>query len=340
MSKTVLRVGCIGCGERARIYCDGAKDLPEIELLAFCDVRLESADLFKLNYSGKYATSDANKLLNDEEIDAVIICTWHDSHMDLAVSAAQHGKHILIEKPLALTIAECWQIEEAVEKAGVTTTVGFKMRYMPIVRRVQELVPNPIMLMGQMLNDRIPDNSWSLQPRIGGGNVLSGACHTADLLCFLAGSDPIEVFGIGGNAIHRTPDMTDYVMAVVKFANGAVANLVQGDAGRNPYTSTFFCEVMGLSKGACMHDRFHRATLWGCDQAQLGISDLNAEERKDVEGDVALLQDFAKSALAGIPSRAPVRTGRIATTVARKLLDSVRVGMPQQIEADWRSNYG
>ncbi len=336
----MLRVGCIGCGNRARIYCDAARDLPEVELVAFCDVRLESADLFKTAYKGKYATSDANKLFKDEGIDAVLICTWHDTHMELAVSAAEHGKHILIEKPLALTIGECWQIEEAVEKAGVTTTVGFKMRYMPIVRRVHELVPDPIMLTGQMLNDRIPDNSWSLQPRIGGGNVLSGACHTADLLCFLAGSDPIEVFGVGGNTIHKKPDMTDYVMAVVKFANGAVASLVQGDPGRNPYTSTFFCEVMGLSKGACMHDRFHRATLWGCDQAVLGISDLNAEERKDVEGDVALLRDFANSALAGSPSRAPVRTGRIATTVASKILDSVRTSMPQQIEADWRSNYG
>jgi len=338
-----LQVGCIGCGLRAEIYVEQVAGrralLPMLQMHAYADVKQENAERFLATYGGSYATTDATRVLSDPAIHAVFISTWHDTHTDYAIEAARNGKHILIEKPLALTIDECWRIEEAVQRAGVTLCVGLKMRFMPMVRRVKQLIPHPILLMGQMVNDRVPDDSWSLQPGIGGGTVLGAGCHTADLLCYLAGADPIEVYAAGNNNIHQLPETIDNLVGTIKFANGVVAALVHGDPGRNPYTSTFFCQVFGLNQGACLYDRYRRAQLWGCSQATLGVADLNEIERTDVEGDYALLQHFAECATTGKPSSIGAREGRLATTLMVKMTESARSGQPKQIEASWRSRY-
>ena len=339
MSKA-LRVGCIGCGLRAEVYVEKVAQLPALNMHAYADVRQESAGRFLADYGGEYATTDAQRVLADPEVDAVIISTWHDTHTRFAIEAAKHGKHILIEKPLALTIDECWQIEEAVKRAGVTMCVGLKMRFIPLVRKVKQLVPQPMLLMGQMMNDRVPDSTWSLQPGIGGGTVIGAGCHTADLLCYLAGADPVEVYACGNNFIHQAAGTIDNVVGTIKFANGVIATLIHGDPGRNPYTSTFFCQVFGMNKGACLYDRYRRASLWGCDQPALGVADLSEAESLDVEGDFALLQHFAQCAVAGKPSEASARAGRIATTMMVKMIESAHTGLPMQIEANWRSRYG
>ncbi|MFM7171612.1 MAG: Gfo/Idh/MocA family protein [Caldilinea sp.] len=338
----VLRVGCIGCGQRAELYVEkiARQESPLLRMHGYADVRQANAERLLAEYGGRYATADPEQVLADPEVDAVLISTWHDTHTAYAVTAARHGKHILIEKPLALTIDECWQIEEAVRRAGVTVAVGLKMRFMPLVRRIRQWVPEPFLLPGQMMNDRVPDDSWSLQPGIGGGTVLGAGCHTADLLCYLAGADPVEVYACGSDRIHQMAGQIDNLVGTIKFANCAVAALVHGDPGRNPYTSTFFCQVFGLNQGACLYDRYHRAHLWGCAQPTLGIADLDEFERADVEGDLALLRHFALCAVARRPCEVGVREGRIATTLMVKMLESAARGLPMQVEASWRSHYG
>ncbi len=339
MSKQ-LRIGYIGCGSRAEIYMESMRQLPMIQPRAYADVRVANAERCLDQHGGAYACSDAQRVMEDPDVDAVIISTWHDTHTAFATEAARRGKHILIEKPLALSIDECWQIEAAAARAGVSVCVGLKMRFMPLVRKVRQRIPNPILLTGQMMNERVPDDAWSLQPGIGGGTVLGAGCHTADLLSYLAGAVPVEVYACGSNVIHNTPGLLDNLVGTIKFANGVVASLVHGDPGRNPYSSTFFCQVFGHGTGACLHDRFHRATLWGLDQPALGVNDLDACERTDIEGDTALLRHFANCALEGKPCEAGAREGRLASTVMVKMLESARTGTPMQIEADWRSRYG
>ena len=339
MSEPSLRVGVLGCGSRAAVYCDDAARLSNMRLTAYADVRQAAADAFLAGYGGDYSTNDAARVLADPQIDAVLICTWHDTHTEYALQAAAHGKHILIEKPMALTIDECWRIERAAAQAGVTVCIGHKMRFMPLVRRAKQLVGQPLLLAGQMMNNRVPDDIWSLQPGVGGGTVLGAGCHTADLLCYLAGADPVEVYAAGNNSIHQTPGLVDNVVATVRFANGVIAALIHGDAGRNPYASTFFCEIFGLNKGICLYDRFHQAALWGFEQNRLGVEDMSETERADIEGDFTLLQHFVERALQRKPAEAGAREGRIATTLMNKIIESVRTGLPQRVEVEWRGRY-
>src|SRR5690242_1385866 len=103
----MLNVGVLGCGLRAAVYCDRVAMVPNMRLCAYADINPAAAEAFRARYSGAYATNDASRVLRDPDIDAVIICTWHDTHTAYAIEAAQQGKHMLIEKPMALTIDEC-----------------------------------------------------------------------------------------------------------------------------------------------------------------------------------------------------------------------------------------
>ena len=93
------------------------------------------AERFRLAYGGKYSCDDAERVIGDPSIDAIYITTWHDSHADLAIRAACAGKHVMIEKPLALSVAECQAIGRAVDETGIKLMVAFKMRYYELVAK-------------------------------------------------------------------------------------------------------------------------------------------------------------------------------------------------------------
>jgi Prolyl oligopeptidase family/Oxidoreductase family, NAD-binding Rossmann fold len=96
----------IGCGVRAAVRCDGVERLPAACLHAYADVKQEAADGFLATYGGAHATTDAARILADPEVDAFLICTWHDTYAAYAIQAAQGGKKMLSEKALLLIHAE------------------------------------------------------------------------------------------------------------------------------------------------------------------------------------------------------------------------------------------
>ncbi|OGG55874.1 MAG: hypothetical protein A3F84_21310 [Candidatus Handelsmanbacteria bacterium RIFCSPLOWO2_12_FULL_64_10] len=328
----VMEVGCIGCGGRGRVYSSGLAKLPGFRMRGYADARIEAAKAFQEAYGGDYATPELDRVLEDPRIGAVLICTYHDTHAPLAIKAAQQGKHILLEKPMALTIEECKAIEQAVEKAGVRMALGFKMRFMPVITKVKEKIGTPMMMVGQMMDRRWADTNWAQQPKIGGGNVISQGCHTTNILTYFAGADPVSVYAEGGTMTHTGTDIIDNVVATVRYRNGVVAGMIQGDAGLNPYVSKFFFELFGRDgRGAGLYNRCHEAVLWGADVDRIGPEHLTPEENEDIEGDRGLLRHFAECVKANRPTLVGPREGRIATTIVVKLFESVRTGKPQAI---------
>jgi 1,5-anhydro-D-fructose reductase (1,5-anhydro-D-mannitol-forming) len=299
---------------------------------AFADARQEAADAALREFGGDYATTDPEKILRDSSLDAVFICTWHDTHRPLAVAAAEAGKHILIEKPLALTVDDARAIEEAVNRAGVTLVIGHKLRHAPVVQAVQELIPNPQILMGQVMDNRWPDDAWYSQPVVGGANVLSQGCHIVDLLHALAGADPVWVAAGGGALTHPGSENVDQAVATIRYSNGAVASAILGDAGGNPVTSKFFAQVWGVSgKGACLHERCRRADLWGMEPSILKAEEVSPDGVEDPEGDRALLKAFVEAARGGGSVLPGAREGRITAQTMEAILKSIRTGEAQEI---------
>ena len=151
-------LGVIGCGNMAWQHMVNAVVAEDMSLIAYADVVEAAAEKFHTEYGGTYHTDDPQKLFNDDRVDAVLIATQHDSHRDLAIAAARAGKHILLEKPMALTNEHCQEIAEEVDRAGVVFLMGFKLRYCPLVQRAREAIPSPKMSVGQMMG-----NTWSEQ---------------------------------------------------------------------------------------------------------------------------------------------------------------------------------
>lgn len=267
-----------------------------------------------------YATDDAAAAFADPEVDAVVISTWHDTHTRLAKAAAAAGKHILLEKPMALTLKECLEIAEAAEQAKVVLSLDFKFRFAPAVLKVKEAIPQPLITHGQLAMPKMPADIWVRDPQRGGGMILATACHVLDMVYWLNNSEPVRVYAEGG---------PDAVSATVRFENGATASLLLADEGDNPYVGKWLHEVFDGRRSAVLYDHFQQVRFTGvepdhfCDHSEL-FSD----------GTYGILEDFVRGIRNGEPPVVTPRDGIRAALFGLRLLDSLRSGKPEEIRLD------
>ena len=220
----MITLGVIGCGNMARNHMHNAVTLDGIRLHGYADVFPEAATGFLNEFGGAYATAHANDILADDAIDAVLISTHHDTHVTLGVAAAEAGKHILMEKPMSMTVTQCDAVVEAVDRAGVRLMTGFKLRFAPLIQETKPAGAGAVPAGGP--DDVLPLGRYELGGRSGQGrraNILSQGCHTFDLICYLAGAEPVEVFAVGGNYTHENKTYPDNLAGIIRFANGAAA---------------------------------------------------------------------------------------------------------------------
>jgi predicted dehydrogenase len=319
-----IRIGIIGCGELGRTHAECLVQISGAQLTAYADVVEEAALSMLHAFGGSYATKDSTKILNDKNVDAVYICTRHDTHAQLAVAAAYAGKHILIEKPLALSLTDCEAVADAVNRSNVYLMPAFKMRYYPLVQRAREFLPRPQVLVGQMMDDRWPDNFWAQDPIQGGANVHSQGCHTTDLLRYFAGSEPRRVWATGGAMTHPGHPCIDQCVAAIQFENGAVASWVQGDAAMGQFTGKFFFELFGDGKSIQLYDRLKKATFFDG-------SNVWSEERIEEEGFRLENEEFINALLTGCAPALNVHDGIQVTRIILAAERAIHTGEVQVI---------
>ncbi|MCX6047976.1 MAG: Gfo/Idh/MocA family oxidoreductase, partial [Chloroflexi bacterium] len=124
-----LRAALIGCGGLGKVHAQMVQPLEGMKMVAFCDVDGARAEQLCREFQGDYATSDVERIFSDPTIQVVYICTHHDTHAPFCLRAARADKHIMVEKPLALTTEECVEIGRVVEATGTKLMTAFKMRY-------------------------------------------------------------------------------------------------------------------------------------------------------------------------------------------------------------------
>jgi predicted dehydrogenase len=230
-----LRVGLIGSGRVARAHLRAYQQYPDpIQLMAVCDLDEAAARRGAEEAGVEAIYTDPERMLATATIDAVDICAVHDQHAGLALAAIQAGKHVLVEKPMACSLADCFAMVEAAEKAGVTLMVAQCLRYLPGYRAIRrairegELGPIRAVRLECMQNlpaIRPPDHWLFDGQRAGGGVVISNAVHFLDLARYLAG----EIRGITGLCRTSRPEFIngaeDTACATLAFAGGAVGEL-------------------------------------------------------------------------------------------------------------------
>jgi myo-inositol 2-dehydrogenase / D-chiro-inositol 1-dehydrogenase len=328
---THYRAAIVGCGLFGRAHAQSLAQLDGIAPVAFCDLYEPKARELAEQFDAAYATADAGKVFADESIDVVYVATQHDSHADLCVRALEAGKHVLVEKPLALTVEDCLRIAEAVERTGKRLMVGFKLRYYAMVRKARELIPDPIVVTMQMMDNPWPADGWTNDPVKGGGNVLSQGCHSTDLLRFVSRRDPLEVYACGGN-YYQPSGVADNIVAVYRFGDGVAASLVQGDASRPPVTSKFFLQLFAKDRSVTLTDRLTTLTY-----VRSGHS---PEVFRGAEsGVLEESRDFVRCLQEDRPPPIDHTDGLYATVMALQAVASARSGRPEPIHdliTQWR----
>ena len=187
----------------------------------------------------QYCTTDYQEILNDPKVDAVLIGTRHNQHASMAVQALRAGKHVLVEKPLALTRDELETVQNFFEKNRQTPVLltGFNRRFSPFAQRAKELVEsrtNPMIINYRMNAGYIPLSHW-VHSEEGGGRNLGEACHIYDLFTFFTNSKVVSVQARSLAPKTQHYSSRDNFVATLGFEDGSVATLTYTALGSTEF---------------------------------------------------------------------------------------------------------
>lgn len=241
-----IRVALIGCGwagtrhAAAFVHC-GA------QIIWAVDVERTRAERLAKAYGAEQVTTDYHQALEDPTVEAVSICLPHALHAPSAVAAAEAGKHILCEKPIAATLEEADRMIAAAERAGVILMIAENVRYEPLYRKVRELldegaIGRPALLQMTrecyLVQSFLTERPWFLDAKMAaGGIMMSGGVHDFETMRLLLG----EIESVSAlRAPQRFHQMEgdDTSVALVRFANGAVGTLVESFIMKSLLTAT------------------------------------------------------------------------------------------------------
>src|SRR5262245_4957706 len=229
-----IRIALVGCGKVASIHAQALAALPEAQFVAACDVSAERAEAFAAKY-GVRPFTDLAAMLRESHPDAIIIGTPHPLHAEAAVRAAEAGVHVLVEKPLAASLADCDAMLAAARKRGVTLGIISQRRFFEPVQRMKraieaEKIGTPAL--GVFIQYSWRDASyytsdpwrgkWDTE---GGGVLVNQSPHQLDILLWLMGP-AAEVSGYWANVNHPTVEVDDTAVASIRFANGGLGSIV------------------------------------------------------------------------------------------------------------------
>ncbi len=190
--------------------------------------------------------TDLGELLRDDRVHIISICTPHHLHAEQGIRSAEAGRHVLVEKPIALDLASLRQLEAAVEKAGVRSVVSFVLRFNPLFENIKAMLADN--LIGEIgyaevdyfhgIEPSYGGYEWIRKKEFGGNNLLTAGCHAVDALRWFVGREVREVYAYAATGPHnrlRYEYETNSV-TVVRFAGGAIGKVGCSIEAVMPYT--------------------------------------------------------------------------------------------------------
>ena len=247
-SKTAsVKLGVLGAGLFANsVLLPAIKKTGDIELIGIASSGGLHAQHAGKKYGFQYATSDDDEVINDPNVNTVAILTRHDTHADLVIKALKAGKHVFVEKPLAITPEQLNNIQEQLLITNhCLLLTGFNRRFAPLAQNLQSLISplhEPKYIHYRINAGSIPLNHWTHDPEIGGGRIIGEACHFVDFITFLVGAPPVSV------TAHALPDNGKYrddnVSMTFTFADGSIGivdYLANGDKSFPKERVEVFC---------------------------------------------------------------------------------------------------
>ena len=324
-------IGFVGCGRIAvNELVPQAAAVEEFTLRAFMDVGAEPAQAACEQFGGAYHTTELDRLLGDDELDAVIICTLPDTHAQIGAACLDAGKHAFIQKPAAITYDGCRRLIRAERASRAKAMVAYCYRLSPLMAEVHKAIPHPRLMYGRMMSPQLETSHghYLTNPALaGGGPMLELACHNVDMLYWLARSRPVRVSAAGGNLDHPGVDLIDNFAMTVEFESGAVAVLLSGECGGKDFSRKWYAEVFGDATTAII-DGFGALHFAG---ARAESIDYEYKTGIGLDRDMAVWRDVLTGK---IECPCTATDGVIATLLMLKAYESLESGKPEPIDLD------
>jgi predicted dehydrogenase len=318
-----VRLAVVGSGDMGGAYAEAiARHTPAARLMAVCGGR--RAPGIAAHY-GALHVERYDDLLARPDVDGVVIAIPHSLHREAAIAAARAGKHVLIEKPMALDTAECDAMIEAARDAGVTLSVILTMRFDQHMQAAKRIIDESgigqvrmLRLSGLTPGYDMGHKTWIGEPGEGGA-LLDWGSHGFDVLRWIAGADPVRLSALTARLDSTTPVADATAMVQVAYANGVMAQMWMSYELPAPgLDSPFRLWVIGergmleISRfGPC---RLGRGTGWET-VMKATMPDWSIERRHDpvrLQAIVAQVNEFADAIATGRSTAAPPEAGRWA----------------------------
>lgn len=272
-----LRIGIVGLGWVAGAHIETFKHVKGARVTAVSSRRELDPAVLKAQYGIPLkAYQDYEQMLADPEIDAVDICTPHPYHADQAIAAANAGKHLIIEKPIALTWEDAKRVRDAIRANGVKAMVCFEVRFSAQFTLARSVLEQG--LLGDLHYGEVDyyhgcgpwygQYPWNIKKDMGGSSLLTAGCHALDCLLMLMGSEVVEVssYGTQSSSEYFAPyEYPTSTVSIVKFANGAVGKCASIIDCLQPYY--FHSHLVG-SQGTLLDTKLYTAKLPGMIKTQ------------------------------------------------------------------------
>ena len=307
-----LRTAILGCGGFAHRLAQKLKQLEaDFEMVAFCNRTVEKAEAFSQQYSNGQAPafSDHHQLFEQVPLDVVVISLPPYAHSDEVEIAAKLGTHVFIEKPIALTSEQGWQMVHAAENAGIVTQVGFMFRFGEAIERLKGLIDSgeagPVGLMSARYFCNALHAPWWRKRDLSGGQLVEQVIHMVDLMRFLMG-DALTAYSRQENIFHQ--DMQDYTVedvsaTVFGFSKGGLGVIyATNGAIPNRWINDYRLVAQNLTAEFtdANHATFHHT-------ARPDRPPEVIDSSRDMY--LAEMQDFLTAIRTGSPTRTPLREG-------------------------------
>ena len=268
-------VGIVGYSWAAGAHIEAINNTSLAKVTAVCSSRnLDSAELSAKHGTPIQCYTDYSEMLANPDIHIISICSYPADHARQAIMAAEANKHLIIEKPIALSWEDCLAVERAVDKAGVRSCVCFECRFSGQLQTIKSVIDEG--LLGEIHYAEVDyyhgvgpwyhQFRWNIKKEAAGSSLLSAGCHAMDALLYCMGDEYESVHSFGANSSNKDFALYEYPsssVSIIKFKNGAVGKVASVIDCLQPYYFRF--HLIG-SEGTLLDNKFYSTKLKSLDK--------------------------------------------------------------------------
>lgn len=321
---SALRLGVIGAGNYAQAsLLPHLQKMKQVAFATVCTMTGVSAKKASEKFGFANATTNPKDVLDDKSINSVLIATRHNSHAELAAAALRAGKHVFVEKPLALNQEQLDLVASAVKDCGEKIQVGFNRRFAPLMHEaLRHKGTGPWVMHYRVNAGPIPQASWIQDPKVGGGRVLGEVCHFVDCFQSFTAARPVRVFAESLGSRSKEIASADNVHVTIRYADGSVGLITYTSTG-DPSFPKERCEIFGNGTVMVLDDfRSLAVSTNGKTETKRGTQD---------KGQAAEMRAFVHAVSSGDTMPIPWLELADTTRVTFAILESLRSGRAVEI---------